>query len=206
MTHIDFTHDAQAQCWVVSANGHADFPIQNLPLGIFSPRGGGPRGGVAIGDAVLDIAKVAALLDETVRPFALLAGQDSLNALLGAGNGALRALRQALFQLLADDADRMAVEPALHDRKNCTLHLPARIGDYTDFYTGIHHAENVGKLFRPDNPLLPNYKYLPIGYHGRSSSIRLSGTNVRRPRAFFDRYESQRGSHGARFLIQNPCW
>lgn len=181
MSQIDFTHDARAHSWVVSANGHADFPIQNLPFGIFSPPGGGPRGGVAIGEAILDVAKVAAFMDESVRPFALLAGQESLNALLGAGNDALRALRQAVFRLLADETNHMTVEPALHDRMSCTLHLPARIGDYTDFYTGIRHAENVGKLFRPDNPLLPNYKYVPIGYHGRSSSIRLSGTDVRRP-------------------------
>jgi fumarylacetoacetase len=136
---------------------------------------------VAIGDAILDIAAIAELLEGEGRKAALLAGQTTLNDLLDAGNGALRALRHALFGLLTDPAKEAAARPLLHKAADCALHLPVKINDYTDFYTGINHAVNVGRLFRPDNPLLPNYKYVPIGYHGRSSSIRLSGVDVVRP-------------------------
>ncbi len=178
---IDFTHDPHARSWVESANDHPAFPVQNLPLGIFSPKGGTPRGGIAIGDEILDISAVANLLDGAARECALLGGGPTLNALLGAGSTALRAMRHGLFRLLTDAARASDVRPALHAAADCTLHLPAQIHDYTDFYTGIHHAMNVGRLFRPDNPLMPNYKYVPIGYHGRASSIRLSGVDVVRP-------------------------
>lgn len=181
-TDIDFTHDLSASSWVESANGHCDFPIQNLPLGVFSSESGPPRCGVAIGDSILDIAAVAAFLPEPLRRLASLAQDHTLNALLAEGNHALSDLRRALFRLLGDEADRAAVEPCLHPASACAMHLPAHIGDYTDFYTGIHHATNVGRLFRPENPLMPNYKHIPIGYHGRSSSIRLSGEEVRRPK------------------------
>ncbi|MGC4250253.1 MAG: fumarylacetoacetase [Sphingobium sp.] len=177
----DFTHDPAARSWVESANGHGDFPVQNLPLGIFAPPSGKPRGGAAIGADILDIAAIAPLLPEDARDIALLADQATLNDLLGAGNDALRTLRHGLVRLLIDPAAEKAVRPALHAMTQCKLHLPVHIGDYTDFYTGIHHAENVGRLFRPDNPLLPNYKYVPIGYHGRASSVRLSGEDVIRP-------------------------
>ncbi|BAV64700.1 fumarylacetoacetase [Sphingobium cloacae] len=177
----DFTHDPAARSWVGSANGHGDFPVQNLPLGIFAPPSGPPRGGVAIGSEILDIAAIAALLPDDARGVAPLADRATLNDLLGVGNDALRALRHGLFRLLTDPASEEAVRPALHSMTRCSLHLPAHVGDYTDFYTGIHHAENVGKLLRPDSPLLPNYKYVPIGYHGRASSIRLSGEDVIRP-------------------------
>ncbi len=181
MPYRDFTHDPAARSWVASANGHKHFPVQNLPLGVFAPCGGEPRGGVAIGDAILDIAAIGDMLEGEARTVTRLAGQPNLNALMGSGNVALRAMRHGLFRLLTDAAQEAAVRPALHLASECTLHLPVRIHDYTDFYTGIHHAVNVGKLFRPDNPLLPNYKYVPIGYHGRSSSIRLSGVDVVRP-------------------------
>ncbi|HTH97933.1 MAG TPA: fumarylacetoacetase [Stellaceae bacterium] len=178
-TTIDATHDLQRRSWVESANGHAEFPIQNLPLGIFSTPGLDKRAGVAIGDAILDLkaAIAAQLLPEDAAP--LLAG-DTLNALLGAPS-TRAALRQRVSMLLSDGTRRHAVEPLLHPIADCTLHLPAAIGDYTDFYAGIHHAVNVGRQFRPDNPLLPNYKYVPIGYHGRASSIRPSGVEVIRP-------------------------
>lgn len=181
MMTADFTHDPAARCWVEGATGHPAFPVQNLPLGIFSPPGGGPRGGMAIGDHILDLAAIAPLLEGEARAAALLAGQGTLNALLGAGNAALRALRHGVFRLLTDAAQEVGVRPHLHVAGACALHLPVRIGDYTDFYSGIHHAVNVGRLFRPDNPLLPNYKYVPIGYHGRASSVRVSGENVVRP-------------------------
>jgi len=106
---------------------------------------------------------------------------DRLNDMLALAPAARADLRRTLSSLLCDGAQRPKVEPHLHDASGCTLHLPAHIGDYTDFYVGIHHATNVGRQFRPDNPLLPNYKYIPIGYHGRSSSVRASGAAVRRP-------------------------
>ena len=153
--------------WVSSANGHPDFPIENLPLGVFSVGGGAPRAGVAIGDAVLDLAAAG------------IAVPVPLNAFLARGAAARRDLRTRVTALLAEGA---TPHPEwLHDQSAVTMHLPATIGDYTDFYVGIHHATAVGKLFRPDNPLLPNYKHLPIGYHGRASSVVPSGTPIRRP-------------------------
>src|SRR3954447_19857518 len=185
MAQLDQTHDPRRQSWVASANGHPDFPIQNLPLGIFTPPGGGPpRAGVAIGDVILDLAAAQAaglLVGEAARALEAAAG-GILNPLFAAGAGPRRALRARLSELLTEgSAKANGLESLLHRAAGCTMHLPAHIGDYTDFYVGIHHATNVGELFRPDNPLLPNYKYVPIGYHGRASSIRPSGTPVRRP-------------------------
>ncbi len=175
---IDETHDPARTSWVESAQGHADFPIQNLPLGIFSPRGGDPRPGTAIGDSILDLRAIAHLLP------AILNGSLSaptLNDILGHPAEHRRALRQSLSSLLSDRRYEATLRAHLHGADRCRLHLPARIGDYTDFYVGIHHATNIGKLLRPDTPLLPNYKWIPIGYHGRASSIRLSGDPVVRP-------------------------
>ncbi len=176
----DETHDPARSSWVASANGHHDFPIQNLPFGVFSAKGGAPRIGVAIGDMILDLRALAQTGTLEVAA-AAVANDITLNALLALPQAEQRALRYHLSAILSDEAHRAAVEPLLHNAGDCTLHLPARIGDYTDFYVGIHHANNVGKQFRPDNPLLPNYKYVPIGYHGRASSIRPSGVPVRRP-------------------------
>ncbi|SDL15287.1 fumarylacetoacetase [Pseudomonas indica] len=178
----------ERRSWVDSANGHPDFSLANLPLGIFSRPGLTPRGGVAIGDRILDLkaALDAGLFDGTARQAAEAASGDSLNAFFALGAPARRALREALQGLLdADSLQRERLqalgETLLQPMAACRLHLPARIGDYTDFYVGIHHATNVGKLFRPDNPLLPNYKYVPIGYHGRASTIDVSGAAVKRP-------------------------
>lgn len=178
MSGIDATHDPGLRSWVESAAGHGEFPIQNLPLGIFSRTGEAPRPGVAIGDRVLDLPAVSGLLPHGIE--STLAG-DRLNDMLALPPAARAGLRRALSSLLCDQAHRAKVEPHLHDASECVVHLPAQIGDYTDFYVGIHHATNVGRQFRPDNPLLPNYKYIPIGYHGRSSSVRASGAAVRRP-------------------------
>ena len=180
MSHarVDMSHGPKLVSWVDSAQGHPDFPVQNLPLGVFSPEGGTRRPGVAIGEKVLDLQAIAGLLPDAVGN---TLSHTTLNALLGLAATDRRALRHRLSTLLTDAAHRSAVEPALFDRAACRLHLPAAIGDYTDFYVGIHHATNVGKLFRPDNPLLPNYKFVPIGYHGRASSIRPSGHSVIRP-------------------------
>ena len=176
---IDETHDAALRCWVPGAQDHPDFPVQNLPLGIFSPAGAAPRPGVAIGNQILDLQGCAALLPEAAAH--ALAG-TTLNRLFALPLADRAALRRRLSALLTGAGEREAAEPMLHDAQACTLHLPAAIGDYTDFYVGIHHANNVGRQFRPDNPLLPNYKYVPIGYHGRASSIRPSGVALVRPK------------------------
>jgi fumarylacetoacetase len=180
----DITHDAGRRSFVASANGHPDFPIQNLPFGIFAPKGGTPRAGVAIGDSILDLDALlaAGLLDGAAEEAAAAAEGGTLNEMLALGAAPRRALRARLSELLSEDSpERKRVEGALHEAASCTLHLPARIGDYTDFYAGIQHATNVGRLLRPDNPLLPNYKHVPIGYHGRASSVVPSGAPVRRP-------------------------
>ena len=174
----DVTLDPALTSWVTSANGHADFPVQNLPLGIFSAEGLERRAGVAIGDFVLDLSAVAEALGEAwVDELAL----PVLNGFLSLGAGPRRGLRGRLSELLSDVRYRDAVEGALIGQSEVMMHLPTIIGDYSDFYVGIHHATNVGRQFRPDNPLLPNYKYVPIGYHGRASSVRASGEPVIRP-------------------------
>ena len=163
--------------WVESAQG-SDFPIENLPLGIFSVGERRRHAGVAIGDYVLDLAGIAHLLDEEWREDL---SQPVLNSWLARGHEAQSALRERLRELLSDVRYRDDVEPELVGQTEVRMHLPCVVGDYTDFYVGIHHATNVGKQFRPDNPLLPNYKYVPIGYHGRASSVRVSGEPVSRP-------------------------
>jgi fumarylacetoacetase len=177
MTDPDETNDPQRCSWVESAQT-GDFPIQNLPLGIFSETKGRRRPGVAIGDYVLDLRGIADLLDED---WLEDLSQPVLNAWLARGPEAQRELRLRLSRLLSDEGYRDDVEPQLIGQSEVRLHVPCLIGDYTDFYVGIHHATNVGKQFRPDNPLLPNYKYVPIGYHGRASSVRASGEPVIRP-------------------------
>jgi fumarylacetoacetase len=181
---VDATHDPDRRSWVASADGHADFPIQNLPLGVFSPAGARPRVGIAIGDAILDVAAAhqAGLFPADAARAAGHASASSLNALLAEGREARVSLRRRVADLLTTGAPEQAtVERLLYAAADCALHLPAQVGDYTDFYAGIHHATNVGRQFRPDQPLLPNYKHVPIGYHGRSSSVCVSGTPVRRP-------------------------
>ncbi len=163
--------------WVESAAG-SDFPIENLPLGIFSVGNRRRRACVAIGDFVLDLVAIAELLDEEWR--ADLA-QPVLNGWLARGPQTQLQLRERLQELLGDERYRDDVESELIGQTEARMHVPCLVGDYTDFYVGIHHATNVGKQFRPDNPLLPNYKYVPIGYHGRASSVRASGEPVIRP-------------------------
>jgi fumarylacetoacetase len=179
---VDHTHDPSLSSWVESADGHRDFPIQNLPFGVFRGGGAGVAGrvGVAIGDMILDIAACHA-----ERRFTGLAATaaaactgPTLNPLMALGVGPRAELRRQVSDLLATEspAGRLLVPQA-----DVELLLPAAIGDYSDFYASVHHAANVGSMFRPDNPLLPNYKWVPIGYHGRVSSIVPSGTPVRRP-------------------------
>jgi len=178
---IDHTHDPDARSWVPGADDHPDFPVQNLPLGVFSINDGPPRIGTAIGEHVLDLTALAALglMPPSVTP---ALGAQVLNPLFAHDHHDRLALRHALFALLSDTHHRAVARPHLHDAGQITHHLPFAIGDYTDFYVGIHHATNIGRLFRPDAPLLPNYKHVPIGYHGRASSVRVSGTPVMRPR------------------------
>ena len=177
MTTLDETHDRARSSWLDSANGHQDFPIHNLPLGVFD-RGEGARIGVAIGNQILDLTAAAALLDPA---WQRALSQPLLNDWFAHRSADHRALRRRLSALLSDPAHRAATEPHLVAQSAATMQLPARIGDYTDFYVGIHHATNVGRQFRPDQPLMPNYKYVPIGYHGRASSVRVSGEPVIRP-------------------------
>jgi len=185
---IDETHSPARRSWVASANQHSDFPIQNLPLCVFAPPGGAARGGVAIGDEIFDLAAALelGLFDGFAGRAAQAACGAALNPLFALGREARVALRRSLGDILdADGRERAKVEALrsrlVHRADDCRLELPAAIGDYTDFFAGIHHATNAGKLFRPDNPLLPNYKYVPIGYHGRASSIAVSGATLRRP-------------------------
>ncbi len=176
---IDETHDPARTSWVVSANGHPHFPIQNLPLGVFSVDGGERRIGVAIGESVLDLKAARTHLPEA---WSEALGQPTLNDWFARGPADARALRRHLSDMLSDAGWRAELQPLLVDALDAGMHLPATVGDYTDFYVGIHHATNVGRQFRPDNPLLPNYKYVPIGYHGRASSVRVSGEPLVRPK------------------------
>jgi len=187
---LDETHDAQVQSWVESANvADSDCPIQNLPFGVFRRQNAGSeaRAGVAIGDRILDVSGMrneGLLSEESVRLAGNACASDSLNPLMALGAGPRRALRRRIHAILRQDAptsDRQAASRHLIAQSDVDMLLPAAVGDYTDFYASIFHATNVGKLFRPDNPLLPNYKYIPIGYHGRASSLIPSGTPVRRP-------------------------
>jgi fumarylacetoacetase len=169
---MDQTHDLRLESWVESANlPGSDFPIQNLPFGVFRRRRSkeSPRAGVAIGDQILDLAALG------------LKSGPTLNALAAMGRAKWRSLRKELSRLLSSVKEKRRVSKYLLAQKQAELFLPLAIGDYTDFYTGIHHATNIGRLLRPDNPLLPNYKWVPIGYHGRASSVVLSGTPVTRP-------------------------
>ena len=186
MKLLNETHDPQLRSWVSSANDGGDFPIQNLPFAVFRRAGSGEaqRGGVAIGDQVLDMAAAAqtGLFEGPAQAAAQAAAQSSLNALMAMGAEASSALRLALSRALRHDAGaRDKLQGCLLAQADVDYGLPCRIGDYTDFYTSIHHATAVGSLFRPDNPLLPNYKWVPIGYHGRASTIGVCGQTFPRP-------------------------
>jgi fumarylacetoacetase len=186
MNHHDPTLDPARRSWVPSANRRGtDFPIQNLPYGVFrrEPSDVGSLG-VAIGDRVLDlrVALQDGVMDHLPGAIRDAGAASTLNPLLALGLDAWGALRDAVSTLLTEGAGRGSLpEGWLPSQAEVIPVLPMTIGDYTDFYASIHHATNVGKIFRPDNPLLPNYKYIPIGYHGRASSVVVSGTPVTRP-------------------------
>jgi fumarylacetoacetase len=181
------THDPALRSWVDSANDPStDFPVQNLPFAVFRRKGHTEqfRVGVGIGDQVVDLAAAhaAGVFSTDAAAAAACADEPSLNALMARGPRAWSALRIALSRLLREGAARTdRVAACLVPIADIEFNLPARIGDYTDMYTSIHHASNVGRLFRPDNPLMPNFKWLPVGYHGRASSVVLSGHPVVRP-------------------------
>jgi fumarylacetoacetase len=189
MQGINETHDPDLKSWVEAANAPgAAFPIQNLPFGVFEHGSDVPHIGVAIGDRVLDVGgcEAAGLLDRLPLPIREASIAPTLNALMALGPDAWSGLRRRISDLLRADRSELRDHPALADSltvpmREARMRVPAAIGDYTDFYASIHHARRVGALFRPDNPLLPNYKWVPIGYHGRASSIVPSGTPVRRP-------------------------
>lgn len=188
---INETHDPELQSWVESANDpNTHFPIQNLPFCIFrSPRNAdAPRAGVAIGDKLLDIWSLYAsgVISADTRSIAVAASSERLNRIAADAAESYSSFRRMLTSWLnaatATNEQRTALEPNLIELADCELLVPFSIGDYTDFYCSVFHATNVGSMFRPDNPLLPNYKYIPIGYHGRASSIVVSGTDIKRPK------------------------
>ncbi len=185
---IDETHDPALRSWVESAEDPAtDFPIQNLPLGVFRREPGPGRIGAAIGDQILDLQACdrEGLLRGLPLEVEQAVRQPTLNAFMALPQRLRRALRHRLGHVLRAEGGQVTGRPradlVLVPQSQAELLLPAEIGDYTDFYASVFHATNVGGMFRPDNPLLPNYKWLPIGYHGRASSIVASGTPVQRP-------------------------
>ncbi len=187
MSLINETHDINLKSWVASANeANCDFPIQNLPFAEVRRKNSDEafRGAVAIGDQVIDLAKVneLGLFSGDAQVAVKAASQATLNEFMGLGQQYWSALRLALSKALREGAsEQTQLSEALIAQADIEFALPCRIGDYTDFYTSIYHATAVGSLFRPDNPLLPNYKWVPIGYHGRSSSIAVSGQAFHRP-------------------------
>ena len=181
---LDETHSATLRSWLEPARQAGDFPLQNLPFGVFRSGPGGARLGTAIGDFILDLHRAATVealgaLEPELRE-ALCAA--TLNPLFALGRPAIRAARRAIHSLLREDSP-LPRPPGecLIPSSGAELLLPASIWDYTDFYASIHHARNVGSMFRPEQPLLPNYKWVPIGYHGRASSVVPSGAPVQRP-------------------------
>ena len=202
---LDETHDAKRKSWATSANGHGDFPIQNLPLGMFSVRGDAARGGVAIGDAVFDLKAAcdAKLFSGDAEKAARAASASTLNDLMTLGTGPRAALRTQVSALLAEGtAEAARAKPLaatlLHKAADCTLLLPAKIGAFTDFFAGITHAENGGKRRGSNPPLTPNYKYVPVAYHSRASTVRPAGVPVQRP-------NGQRVVDGDKLPTFGPC-
>ncbi|MEP6875458.1 MAG: fumarylacetoacetase [Burkholderiales bacterium] len=184
---LNETHSPDLRSWIKSANVPGiDFPIQNLPHGVFRRRSAGEafRGGIAIGDMILDLpaALRAGAFNGAARAVAEMACAPTLNGLMAMGAAAWSTLRLGLSRLLREAAPQVArLHACLVPQADAEYALPAQIGDFTDFFTSYHHMVNAGRVFQPDNPPLPNFKWLPIGYHGRSSSIDISGTGIRRP-------------------------
>jgi fumarylacetoacetase len=195
---LNETHDPARRSFVESANAAvSDFPIQNLPFGVFRPGAGKPpRVGVAIGDQIVDVAAAASSFGGPVAEAAKVCAAPSLNRLMSLGPQAWSALRLALSRSLSADHGDKSLRQHLTPMAQSEIMLPAVIGDFTDFYASVFHATNAGRAFRPENPLLPNYKYVPVAYHGRASSIRVSGTAVKRPQGQRKRAEETAPSYG----------
>jgi len=187
VTQINATHDPALRSWITSANElGTDFPIQNLPFGVFQRLGAkdGPCCGVAIGDYVVDVSAISDLFQDAALSAAKACAASNLNPLLAIGLDAVSDLRAQLSRILAErnSTARDQVTEALVPRAGVDMSLPIRTAGYTDFFASVHHATNAGRLFRPDQPLLPNYKHVPIAYNGRANSIQVSGAPVTRPR------------------------
>ncbi|MEM8834639.1 MAG: fumarylacetoacetase [Planctomycetota bacterium] len=207
---LDDTHDPSLRSWVEAANDDANnFPIQNLPFGVFSVDGedeDDARVGVAIGDHIVDLAELVDArmfpgLDSADEPLIDDVAVPMLNLLMMSDATRVRGIRQRLSELLSEGNDELRkkkklVERALVPMEACELHMPVDVGDFTDFYASKHHATNVGSMFRPDNPLLPNYVHIPVGYHGRSSSVIVSGEAVTRPNGQTKADDADRPSFG----------
>lgn len=203
MASLNQTHDIASTSWVASANGHPDFPLQNLPVAVFRTKGSTEpwRGGVAIGDQILDLGKVAqqGQMNGRASEAIVEAARDTLNTFMGMGADAWSALRLELFLGLQKGSARASLwRGCLVPQSAAEFKMPAAVGDYTDFYTSVYHATTVGRLFRPDNPLLPNYKWVPIGYHGRASTLDVSGQHFHRPKG-------QLVSPGGQTPVFAPC-
>jgi fumarylacetoacetase len=186
MSLLNETHDRSLRSWVTSANDRSDFPIQNLPFGVFRRRGSGDawRCGVAIGDSVVDVGTLSSMFTGQAKKASNACTAPTLNALMALGATAASSLRSQLSRMLSEACEpalQASVAGALVPVAEVEMGLPARIGGFTDFFASIHHATNAGRLFRPDAPLLPNYKHVPIAYNGRANSVRASGVPVMRP-------------------------
>ena len=201
---LDHTHDPAARSWLASAQAEGcDFPIQNLPFAVFRRAGGseGFRGGVAIGDQVVDLAALAAggSLDGLALDAARACARPALNDFFALGPAAWRALRHALVASMKTGAAAVdATRACLVPQSDIEYALPARIGDYTDFYTSIDHALNIGRLLKPDDPITPNFQWIPIAYHGRASTLGVSGQQFQRPMG-------QMMAPGAIAPVYGPC-
>ena len=206
MSKLDQTHSEFAKSWVLSANAPGcDFPIQNLPFSVFRRAGSQEvfRGGVAIGDQVIDLAQVlhTDCLDGLAHTAAAACVQPALNAFFDLGPAAWKALRHGLFELLEKafyGAKVDALRACLIPQSEVEFTVPTRIGDYTDFYTSIDHARNIGKMMRPDDPITSNFQWIPMAYHGRVSSIGVSGQRFKRPMG-------QAMPVGASVPVYGPC-
>ncbi|MBV9813649.1 MAG: fumarylacetoacetate hydrolase family protein, partial [Acetobacteraceae bacterium] len=193
LSAVNDTHDPARRSWVQSANDpDTDFPIQNLPLGVFRGAGREPRGGIAIGDRILDLAETVAagMLTGAALDAAKAASGPTLNPLMALGNQAASALRSGVSDLLRAGSPGEPRATAIADRvlvpmQNAEMALPAAIGSFTDFLTSLYHTERGGRHTRPDTPVPPNFKHLPVAYNSRASSVRISGEAVRRPNGQF---------------------
>ena len=180
---LNETHDPARRSWVESANApESEFPIQNLPFGVFCPAAGmPPRVGVAIGDQILDVAAAGSSLEGLAAEAARAGAAPFLNLIMSLGPQAWSALRLGLSRALIAEQGNKNISQHLTPMAKAEIRLPVAFRNFTDFFASIFHASNAGRMFRPDNPLMPNYKYVPVAYHSRASSVRVSGTPVKRP-------------------------